>query len=146
MFRIELMEWDQAQPIAGPIRFAIFVGEQNVPPGIELDELDANCLHAVAYDPEGRAIGTGRLLPDGHIGRMAVVKDWRRQGVGAEILEALVAEAARRGHAEVVLSAQLQAAEFYRSHGFVAEGKVYQEAGILHQAMRRVLGPVKPAA
>lgn len=146
MFRIELMEWDKAQPIAGPIRFAIFVGEQNVPPGIELDELDAKCLHAIAYDPEGKAIGTGRLLPDGHIGRMAVVKDWRRQGVGAEILEALVAEAARRGHAEVVLSAQLQAAEFYRSHGFVAEGKVYQEAGILHQAMRRVLGPVKPAA
>jgi len=146
MFRIELMEWDKAQPIAGPIRFAIFVGEQNVPPGIELDELDAKCLHAIAYDPYGKAIGTGRLLPDGHIGRMAVVKDWRRQGVGAEILEALVAEAARRGHAEVVLSAQLQAAEFYRSHGFVAEGKVYQEAGILHQAMRRVLGPVKPAA
>lgn len=140
------MEWAQAQPIAGPIRFAIFVGEQNVPPGIELDALDAKCLHAIAYDPEGKAIGTGRLLPDGHIGRMAVVKDWRRQGVGAEILEALVAEAARRGHAEVVLSAQLQAAEFYRSHGFVAEGKVYQEAGILHQAMRRVLGPVKPAA
>lgn len=146
MFRIELMEWDKAQPIAGPIRFAIFVGEQNVPPGIELDELDASCLHAIAYDPDGKAIGTGRLLPDGHIGRMAVVNDWRRQGVGAEILEALVAEAARRGHAEVVLSAQLQAAEFYRSHGFVAEGKVYQEAGILHQAMRRVLGPVKPAA
>lgn len=146
MFRIELMEWEKAQPIAGPIRFAIFVGEQNVPPGIELDELDAKCLHAIAFDPDGRAIGTGRLLPDGHIGRMAVVKDWRRQGVGAEILEALVAEAARRGHAEVVLSAQLQAAEFYRSHGFVAEGKVYQEAGILHQTMRRVLGPVKPAA
>ncbi len=146
MFRIELMEWDKAQPIAGPIRFAIFVGEQNVPPGIELDELDAKCLHAIAFDPDGKAIGTGRLLPDGHIGRMAVVKEWRRQGVGAEILEALVAEAARRGHAEVVLSAQLQAAEFYRSHGFVAEGKVYQEAGILHQAMRRVLGPVKPAA
>ncbi|MGQ0511599.1 MAG: GNAT family N-acetyltransferase [Betaproteobacteria bacterium] len=146
MLRIELMDWDKAQPIAGPIRFAIFVGEQNVPPGIELDDLDASCLHAIAYDPEGRAIGTGRLLPDGHIGRMAVVKDWRRQGVGAEILEALVAEAARRGHAEVVLSAQLQAAEFYRSHGFVAEGKVYQEAGILHQVMRRVLGPIKPAA
>ncbi len=146
MFRIDLIEWDQAQPIAGPIRFAIFVDEQNVPPGIELDEIDAKCLHAIAYDPEGKAIGTGRLLPDGRIGRMAVVKSWRRQGVGADILEALVAEAAHRGHAEVVLSAQLQAAEFYCSHGFVAEGKVYQEAGILHQAMRRVLGTVKPAA
>jgi len=146
MYRIELMDWDKAQPIAGPIRFAIFVDEQNVPSGIELDDLDASCLHAVAFDPEGKAIGTGRLLPDGRIGRMAVVKGWRRQGVGADIIEALVAEATHRGHAEVVLSAQLQAAEFYRSHGFVAEGKVYQEAGILHQAMRRVLGPVKPAS
>ena len=139
MFRIELLNWEQAQPKAGPLRFAIFVGEQNVPPGIELDDLDANCVHALAYDEAGNAIGTGRLLPDGHIGRMAVVQEWRRQGVGAAILEALMEEARRRGHKEVVLSAQLQAAEFYREHGFVAEGKVYEEAGILHQKMRKVL-------
>jgi predicted GNAT family N-acyltransferase len=70
---------------------------------------------------------------------MAVVKEWRRRGVGADLLEALVAEARRRGFKEVSLSAQLQAAEFYRAHGFVAEGKVYEEAGILHQAMSRKL-------
>ncbi len=139
MYRIEIMPWEKAQPIAGPIRFAIFVGEQNVPEGIELDDMDASCVHAVAFDVDGKAIGTGRLLPDGHIGRMAVVKEWRRRGVGAEILEALIGEARRRGRQEVVLSAQLQAAEFYRAHGFEAEGKVYQEAGILHQAMRRKL-------
>lgn len=139
MFRIELMSWEKAQPVAGPLRFAIFVGEQNVPQGIELDDKDAECVHALAYDDAGKAIGTGRLLPDGHIGRMAVVVEWRRQGVGQAILEALIEEARKRGHAEVVLSAQLQAAEFYRGQGFVAEGKVYEEAGILHQAMRKVL-------
>lgn len=139
MVRIELMNWERAQTIAGPIRFSIFVGEQNVPPGIELDDKDADCMHAIAYDDAGKAIGTGRLLPEGHIGRMAVVKEWRRQGVGAALLEALIAEARKRGHKEVVLSAQLQAAEFYRSHGFEAEGKVYQEASILHQTMRRKL-------
>jgi len=137
MFRIELMPWEQARSIAGPIRWAIFVGEQDVPPGIELDEKDADSMHAIAYDEAGKAIGTGRLLPDGHIGRMAVVKEWRRRGVGAALLEALIEEARRLGHAEVALSAQLQAAEFYRSHGFAAEGKVYEEAGILHQQMRR---------
>ena len=137
MFRIELMNWEQAGPIAGPIRWGIFVGEQNVPPGIELDDKDPDCLHAVAYDEKGTAIGTGRLLPDGHIGRIAVVKDWRRRGVGDAILEALVAEARKRGHAEVVVAAQLQAAEFYRNHGFVADGKVYQDAGILHGNMRK---------
>jgi predicted GNAT family N-acyltransferase len=139
MFRIELMDWEKAQPVAGPIRFAIFVGEQNVPSGIELDDLDASCMHAVAYDPDGKAIGTGRLLPDGHIGRMAVIRDWRRRGVGDAILDALIGEARKRGHAEVVVSAQLQAAEFYRNHGFVADGKVYQEAGILHEKMHKKL-------
>jgi predicted GNAT family N-acyltransferase len=137
--RVELMPWDKAQPVAAPLRFAIFVGEQNVPPGIELDEMDEKSLHALAFDDAGKAIGTGRLLPDGRIGRMAVVKEWRRRGVGADLLDALVAEARRRGLREVKLSAQLQAAEFYRARGFVAEGKVYEEAGILHQAMRRSL-------
>ena len=133
------MPWEKAEALAAPLRFAIFVGEQKVPAGIELDDLDAKCIHAIAFDEAGKAIGTGRLLPEGRIGRMAVVKEWRRRGIGADLLEALVAEAQRRGHAEVKLSAQLQAAEFYRSHGFVAEGKVYEEAGILHQAMRRSL-------
>jgi hypothetical protein len=139
MPRIELMNWEQAQTIAGPIRFGIFVGEQNVPPGIELDDKDAECMHAIAYDDAGKAIGTGRLLPDGHIGRMAVVQEWRRRGIGALILNALIEEARKRGHKEVIAAAQLQAAEFYREHGFVAEGKVYQDAGILHQDMRKTL-------
>jgi len=137
--KVQLMTWQEAQPVAAPIRFAIFVGEQNVPPGIELDDMDEKSLHAVAFDDAGKAIGTGRLLPEGKIGRMAVVKEWRRRGIGADLLEALVGEARRRGLAEVKLSAQLQAAEFYRAHGFIAEGKVYEEAGILHQAMRRSL-------
>jgi hypothetical protein len=137
MVRVELMGWEQAQPVAGPLRFAIFVGEQNVPSGIELDDLDATCVHAIAYDADGKAVGTGRLLPEGRIGRMAVVKEWRRMGIGAAIMEALMREARKRGHKEVTLSAQLQAAEFYRGFGFEAEGKVYKDAGILHQAMRK---------
>jgi len=139
MARVETMGWELAQPMAGPLRFAIFVDEQNVPSGIELDDQDAHCVHAVAYDVDNKAIGTGRLLPDGHIGRMAVVKEWRRRGIGAEIMAALIHEAQKRGHQQVVVSAQLQAAEFYRGLGFVAEGKVYTEAGMLHQTMVRKL-------
>ena len=137
MFRIELKSWDEAREIAGPLRWSIFVGEQNVPAGIELDDQDAACRHALAYTPDNKFVGTGRLLPDGRIGRMAVAKDWRRQGVGAALLEALMAEAQKQGHKEVSVSAQLQAAEFYRGFGFEAEGKVYQEAGILHQKMHK---------
>ena len=71
--------------------------------------------------PRNKAIGTGRLLPDGHIGRMAVVKEWRRRGVGAALLQALMAEAQQRGHTEVALAAQLQAMEFYRGFGFAPD-------------------------
>jgi predicted GNAT family N-acyltransferase len=136
--RIELLDWEMARALAAPIRFAVFVEEQGVPREIELDELDAACIHAVAYLDE-KAIGTGRLLPDGHIGRMAVLKNWRGHGVGGRILNALVEQACRRGDREVALSAQVHAVPFYRAHGFVEEGGEYLEAGIRHQAMRRPL-------
>jgi predicted GNAT family N-acyltransferase len=139
VFRIELCDWDKAREEASRIRFAVFVDEQKVPPEIEMDEHDAQCVHALAYARDGRAVGTGRLLPDGHIGRMAVAKDWRGRGVGAAILAALVDAARRRGDVEVALSAQTHALGFYRRHGFSPEGEVYEEAGIPHQAMRRSL-------
>jgi predicted GNAT family N-acyltransferase len=133
---IELLSWEKARAHAAPIRFKVFVEEQGVPREIELDEHDAHCVHAVVFDGD-QAVGTGRLLPDGHIGRMAVLKDWRRRGVGALLLKALVERARERGDAEVVLAAQVRAVPFYRAHGFVTEGDEYMEAGIRHQNMRR---------
>jgi predicted GNAT family N-acyltransferase len=139
VIRIEISGWHEARAEASRIRFAVFVEEQRVPAEIEMDEHDAQCVHAIAYAEDGRALGTGRLLPDAHIGRLAVLKEWRGKGVGAALLAALMAAARRRGDAEVVLSAQTHALEFYRRHGFDAEGEIYEEAGIPHQAMRRSL-------
>ncbi len=138
MLRIELMDWAAARAEAGRIRMTVFVEEQRVPAGIEMDDNDAVCVHALAY-AQGRAVGTGRLLPDGHIGRMAVLRESRFLGVGGAILERLVEEARRRGMQEVVLSAQTHALGFYRRHGFSARGEVYEEAGIPHQEMWRAL-------
>jgi predicted GNAT family N-acyltransferase len=139
MIAIEISSWQKAREEASRIRLAVFVEEQRVPAAIEMDEHDAQCVHALAYAEDGRAVGTGRLLPDAHIGRMAVLKEWRGKGVGAAILTALMAEARRRGDVQVMLSAQTHALEFYRRHGFAAEGEVYEEAGIQHQAMRKAL-------
>jgi len=138
MLRIVLADWDAARAEASSIRLRVFVEEQRVPAEIELDEHDAKSLHALAY-LEGRAVGTGRLLPDGHIGRMAVLREARARGVGSAMLGRLVEEAARRGLRELALSAQTHAIPFYRRHGFSPQGEVYEEAGILHQDMRRVL-------
>jgi len=147
MLRIELLDWERAREEASAIRRAVFVVEQGVPEIIELDQHDPYCVHALARDDDGRAIGTGRLLPAerdrgatvGHIGRMAVLPAWRGQGVGGALLEQLVAAAGSRGDAQVALSAQVHALGFYRAHGFAAEGDEYLDAGIPHLAMRRAL-------
>ena len=138
MPRIELAPWSAARSEAQRIRFAVFVEEQGVPAEIELDEIDAQCVHALAFEGK-QAVGTGRLLPDGHIGRMAVLKPWRGRGVGAALLKRLVDAARERGDAEVALSAQVHALGFYRAQGFRPHGEVYEEAGIPHQAMRLAL-------
>lgn len=139
MVRIELMSWDEARGQARPIRLVVFVEEQRVPVEIEWDDQDDKSVHALAYDEAGDAVATGRLLPDGHIGRMAVLKEWRGKGVGGAILERLVAAARARGDQEIELFAQTHALEFYRRYGFVESGAIFDEAGIPHQAMRRVL-------
>jgi predicted GNAT family N-acyltransferase len=136
--RIELGGWTALQALAAPVRHAVFVDEQKVPAEIELDEFDPLSLHALAFDGEGRVLGTGRLLPDGHIGRMAVLAPARGRGVGSALLRALMRAARARGDREVALSAQTQAIAFYRRFGFVAEGEPYDDAGIPHQMMRLV--------
>lgn len=134
--KITTGSWEQLRAKAQPIRFEVFVDEQKVPAEIELDEMDPHCVHAVAYDDAGQPLATGRLLPDGHIGRMAVRKAGRGQGVGGAVLQALIAAARARGDAEVILNAQVHAEGFYQRHGFAREGEQFMEAGIPHITMR----------
>lgn len=135
-FRVRLVDWREASGTLSAIRTTVFVGEQGVPPEIEIDGRDPGCAHVVAESDSGGAVGTGRLMPDGRIGRMAVLAAWRGRGVGAAMLEALVAEAKRRGLRETYLHAQAHAKDFYARHGFVVEGEEYLEAGIPHVLMR----------
>jgi len=135
---IRLGDWTALQAQAGPIRTAVFVQEQGIAPELEWDENDAHCVHCLAL-VDGEPAGTGRLLPDGHIGRMAVLPAHRRAGLGSLVLLALMQAAAQRGDARVALSAQTAVRDFYRAHGFQPEGEIYDEVGIPHQAMSRAL-------
>ncbi|MFN0305064.1 MAG: GNAT family N-acetyltransferase [Burkholderiales bacterium] len=137
--QIRLLTWELAQSQAMPIREVVFVQEQGVPIEIEMDEFDPVCVHAIAMIGTGEAIGTGRLLPDGHIGRVAVLKAWRGKGVGATLLETLVRRAIDQGFEHAMLNAQSHAKAFYEKAGFVVEGDTFMEAGIPHVAMRRTL-------
>ncbi|WP_373987081.1 GNAT family N-acetyltransferase [Duganella sp. BuS-21] len=129
---IKLGDWTTLSDDAKLVRFEVFVQEQNVPAELEMDSLDALCLHAVAYGADGVPVGTARLLPDGHIGRMAVRKPGRGSGIGGALLQALMEQAKARGDKVVMLSAQTHAAPFYERHGFRIEGDEFFEAGIAH--------------
>lgn len=134
--RIELGDWNATGADARPVRSAVFIDEQQVPVELEWDELDAVALHAIARGPDGQVVGTGRLLPDGHIGRMAVRRNARGQGVGAAILAALMQAARMRGDTESILNAQTRARAFYAGFGFKEEGEEFDDAGIPHICMR----------
>ncbi len=136
---VRLGTWEDLRDEASAIRLEVFVQEQKVPIEIEVDALDAASMHAVAFDQAGAAIGTGRLLPDGHIGRMAVRRSVRGLGVGSALLNALVEQARRQGFEGVVLHAQTHAQGFYVLHGFIAEGDEFDDANIAHILMRRSL-------
>ena len=133
--RVETLDWASASETAIAIRLAVFVAEQRVPLAEEIDSHDPLSEHALAY-AGGKAVGTGRLLPDGHIGRMAVLAHWRGRGVGAAILARLLDRARARGFEHALLNAQTHAIGFYAKQGFEVDGPPFIEAGIAHVQMR----------
>jgi len=121
----------------------VFIKEQGIPEAEEWDDLDALCSHVVAYNSKGDPIATARLLPSqkgtAKVGRMAVMHAWRGQGIGAFMLQRLLQTALQRGDQEAILHAQSQAQGFYAAQGFEARGEVFDEVGMPHIVMRRLL-------
>ncbi len=128
------MQWDEAKDLAYPIRLTVFVHEQGVPEALELDTDDALAWHAVILD-HGKAIATGRLLRNGKIGRLAVLKEYRGLGLGSELLKTLVSYGSQEEIKQFFLHAQTTAIGFYERHGFNAIGLPFEEAGIDHVKM-----------
>jgi len=140
-FSVRHADWTLDQSALQAIRREVFVVEQQVPENEEWDDMDAACMHVLASSDDGAPIGTGRLLPDGRIGRMAVLKAWRGCGAGSALLRELLTLARDQGHMEVWLHAQTHALGFYRKHGFTPVGGEFMEAGIPHYEMRMLLIP-----
>ena len=120
------------------IRYEVFVDEQNVPEELEIDGLDGEAKHVLAF-VNGVPIGTGRVLIDGHIGRVAVLKNYRGHGIGKLIMKELIKWAQDKSLEKVWLSSQWHAHSFYIDLGFVCVGEIYIEAGIDHIKMYRTL-------
>ncbi len=141
---IKLAQTEAERLQAYAIRVQVFVLEQRVPLTEEMDSEDPAATHAIAY-VGGVAVGTGRLVfsaesgSEPRIGRMAVLRAWRRKGLGARILQALEASAKEKGAMSITLHAQTYVKDFYAAHGYVPEGAPFLEVGIEHLLMRKSL-------
>lgn len=136
-FTVKPVYWNATQQVLRAIRTRVFIEEQGVPKELEWDGLDEHSYHVAAYAADDTPIGTGRLLQDGHIGRVAVLKEWRGKGVGRALLDMLLVIANKMGYEEVKLHAQTRVIDFYLRRGFEAQGKEFMEAGIPHILMTR---------
>ena len=136
--KIITLPWSQACALAYPIREEVFIREQGVPQELELDEQDETAIHVLAYQ-DGQCIGTARLVNLGNqsmqIGRMAVLTQYRGNGIGKRILEELIELSRKQGTSSIILHAQITAIAFYEKLGFLPEGPEYLEAGIAHRNM-----------
>ncbi|BCO30554.1 acetyltransferase [Thiohalobacter sp. COW1] len=136
-FLIARADWETDATAIRAIRTTVFVEEQDIDPELEFDGADPLCVHYLAYAIDGRPIATARMAADGRIGRMAVLPDYRNQGVGSALLLSLIELAGEHELDEVYVHAQASAATFYHQHGFIATGEPFAEAGITHYSMSR---------
>ena len=132
--------WNDLKAFASPLRYEVFVNEQEIDPELEWDAADETAVHAVVLNKLGQAVATGRLLqPQSHvaqIGRMAVNKALRGGSLGRLVVSTLIDKARQRGDREVLLHAQCSAEGFYRRLGFTSHGDIFLDADIEHIEMR----------
>ena len=137
-YRVRATDWARDGATLARVRRRVFIEEQGVPEPLEWDGKDEQASHIIAEDANGAAIGTGRLLDNGHIGRMAVLPAWRSLGVGSAILTELLAITAQRQYPRCWLNAQASAVGFYLPFGFVVDSDEFLDAGIPHYRMIHV--------
>ncbi|MCG8316543.1 MAG: GNAT family N-acetyltransferase [Pseudomonadales bacterium] len=131
--------WQEQQHSLHDIRRQVFIEEQNVPEALEWDDEDTTATHFLAFSDNGSPIGVARLLPSGQIGRMCVLKPFRRSGIASLLLGAAEAAALNKGMSNVFLHAQCYISHFYAKHGYVCQGEEFMDAGIPHIEMLKAL-------
>ena len=121
------------------IRNLVFCEEQKVSKKIEFDGLDEFCDHYLAKINE-LAIGTARIREEKKgtfkIERMAVLKEYRKKGVGKAIIKEILKHYLNLNKVDnLILNSQIEAKDFYKKFGFVEVGEEFIEANIIHIKM-----------
>lgn len=138
--KIEIVKWIDGHVSLSMIREKVFIEEQKVTSQLEWDGLDEAAIHFLAYQDK-KAIGCARaLVIENHmqLGRMAVLKEYRNQGIGCALIEKAMITAKLNQLSKILISAQCHAIDFYKKFGFEVTSEIYLDAGILHQDMELI--------
>ncbi|MBD0390802.1 MAG: GNAT family N-acetyltransferase [Nostoc sp. C3-bin3] len=139
---IKIADLPEEFPAIAAIRKSVFQEEQGVDPALEFDGKDETSQHLIAY-LDDKAVGTTRIryLDDktAKIERLAVLSTVRGQGIGKKIMQNALQIIASKNIREVVIHAQTYVKVLYQKLDFVEEGEIFEEAGITHVIMRRIL-------
>jgi len=135
---IKVANWEEDKPALQMIRREVFIHEQQVPEEMEWDEFDDSSTHFVCI-LENKIIATARLKPDGQIGRMAVLQDYRNQGYGNKLLVFVIQTARDKNLKKLYLHAQVNAIPFYEKQGFTVCSDIFYEANIPHREMSKII-------
>lgn len=138
-YNLKTTNWKKDKHALSEIRTTVFINEQNVPEALEWDEFDKDCIHMLVTDNTNTPIACGRLKPDGHIGRMAVLKKYRKTGIGTSILKQLLKAAKNMNLTKVYLHAQTTAIPFYEKQGFKTCSDEFMDANIPHKSMKKII-------
>ena len=131
---VEAVGWNLHRETLLSIRGKVFIEEQNVAEAIERDDKDDTASHFLLTHITV-ALACGRMLPDGKVGRLAVLKEHRGKGLGRLLLDHIIKHARLHGMNRLYLHAQAHAVNFYLNAGFFHFGEPFEEAGIPHVAM-----------
>jgi predicted GNAT family N-acyltransferase len=123
------------------VRAIVFIEEQGVSYEEEIDGYDYSSVHFLATTGN-EPIGVARLrmFKDSvKIGRLAVRKAYRRQGIGKEMFSFVLDYVAQMEYQKITLHAQVYLVKFYEDFGFVKRGEKFLEAGIEHYYMEKIV-------
>lgn len=132
--------YDKLTDDAKHIRQEVFVEEQGFQE--EFDAIDKTARHIVLYDDE-KAVAVCRVFcqkgNEYHIGRVAVIKTYRGQGLGRVLMTAAEECAKALGGTSMALSGQVRVVPFYEKLGYQTEGPEYLDEGCPHVKLKKKL-------
>ncbi|MFD2166806.1 GNAT family N-acetyltransferase [Thalassotalea euphylliae] len=144
-YSVSRVSWQHAAPLLKTVRERVFICEHRIPKRIEFDRKDRQAIHMLVCDDESQEpVATGRILPSGEIGRIAVIREYRKKQLDNIVIKGLIKIAKDLELSEIFIYSPLEAVDYFSRNNFYPVGSVFMEAGLPKQRMACPIEQVTP--